>query len=93
MLMIMIMLFTPAVARSQSAANPIVRSGTLIVEAKTAEALISGERPFIVTEKTRITDSTGMRVELSDIEIPCQCEIEYELRMDQDPVCLTVQVK
>ena len=94
MVLIMVILAVPAVIHSGSdASNTIISSGTMIVEGKTAEALISGERHFIVTEFTKITDATGTPIRLSDISVPCQCEIEYELRMDQDPVCLTIQVK
>jgi hypothetical protein len=71
----------------------LVRSGSVKVEGKTSDSIIAAERHFIVTESTTILDVNGKKIQLTNLPIPCKAEIEYRLRMDQDPVTLKIIVK
>ncbi len=68
----------------------LVRSGSMTIEGKSDDAVIVSERHFVVTEATTILDINGNRIRLSDLPIPCEGEIQYQLRMDQDPLCLKI---
>ena len=70
-----------------------LKSATMTIELKTDDAIVSRERQFVVDESTVILDASGRGIELSDLPVPCQAEVEYELRMDQDPLCLKIAVK
>lgn len=71
----------------------LVRSGSAKIEGKTSDSIIAAERHFIVTESTTILDVNGKEIRLIDLPIPCEAEIEYRLRMDEDPVTLKIVIK
>lgn len=71
----------------------LVRTGTMIIEAKTENAVISGERHFIVTDATSIIDTNGSPIRLADLPVPAKVWMRYTLRMDEDPVCLRIELK
>jgi hypothetical protein len=71
----------------------LVRSASVTIQGKSNDAVIASERHFIVTESTTILDANGNKIALSELPIPCNGEIEYQLRMDEDPLCLRIMLK
>jgi hypothetical protein len=71
----------------------LVRSGSVKIEGKTSDSIILAERHFIVTESTTILDVNGKKIQLTNLPVPCKAEIQYRLRMDQDPVTLKILIK
>lgn len=71
----------------------LIRSGSMKIEGKTNTAIIVGERHFIVTESTTILNVNEKKIHLIDLPIPCKATIEYQLRMDQDPLTLKILIK
>ncbi|MFB0521790.1 MAG: hypothetical protein ACETWD_10250 [Desulfatiglandales bacterium] len=71
----------------------LVRSGSVKIEGKTSDSIILAERHFIVTESTTILDVNGKKIQLTNLPVPCEAEIQYRLRMDQDPVTLKIVIK
>lgn len=71
----------------------LVRSGSVKIEGKTSDSIIAAERHFIVTESTTILDVNGKKIQLTNLPVPCKAEIQYRLRMDQDPVTLKIVIK
>jgi hypothetical protein len=67
-----------------------VRSASVTIQGKINDAVIAGERHFIVTASTIILDANGNKIALSELPIPCNGEIEYQLRMDEEPICLRI---
>jgi hypothetical protein len=65
----------------------------MTIEGKTTDAVISGERHFVVTEATTIIDAYGTRIILDDLSLPAEVEVRYELVMDQDPRALRIVLK
>ncbi|MBW2108167.1 MAG: hypothetical protein JRI36_05805 [Deltaproteobacteria bacterium] len=87
---------TPAGIFARGTAAPatsLVRTGTMTIEAKTDDAVISGERHFVVTDSTSIIDANGNPIQLADFPVPAKARIRYRLRMDQDPLCLKIEIK
>jgi len=80
-------------AQSASASTGLVRSATMSIEGKTTDAVISGERRFVVTESTTIIDAYGTRITLDDLSLPAEAEVRYELIMDQDPKVIRIVLK
>lgn len=66
-------------------------SGT--IELKTDTAVVMMERSYTVTEETIIQDRRGEEITLSRLPTPCEAEVKYQLKMDQDPLCLKIVVK
>jgi len=64
-----------------------------MIEGKTGDAVLVGERRFLVTEATTILTIEGEKIQLSALPVPCKAEITYQLRMDQDPVTLKISIK
>jgi hypothetical protein len=87
------LLFAAAAFAQSPSSTGLVRSGLMTIEGKSNDAVISGERHFVVTETTAILDVTGKRIELSDLAVPCEVEVKYELKMDQDPLCLRIKIR
>ena len=82
---------SPAIVFATSSSSVgSVRSGSVTIQGKSNDAVIAGERHFIVTESTTILDANGNKIALSELPIPCNGEIEYQLRMDEDPLCLRI---
>lgn len=91
-LLVTCLLFAATALAQSPSSTGLVRSGSMTIEGKSNDAIISGERRFVVTETTAIVDVTGKRIELSDLPVPCEVEVKYELKMDQDPLCLRIKV-
>ena len=86
-------LFRPSPGLSESPGRNLIKSGSVMIEGKTADAVVVGERHFLVTEATTIRDVKGKTIDLSALPIPCKAEISYRLRMDEDPVALSISIK
>jgi hypothetical protein len=69
------------------------RSGTVMISGKTVDSVLISERHFAVTESTIIVNVRGKRIRLTDLAVPCEAQIEYRLRMDEDPLALKITVK
>jgi len=83
----------PGTVFPKSAPQSLDRSGTVTISGKTADAVLISERHFAVTESTIIVDMSGKKIQLSDLAVPCNAQIEYRLRMDEDPLALKITVK
>lgn len=86
------LLFAATAFAQSPSPTGLIRSALMTIEGKSDDAVISGERRFVVTETTTIVDVTGKRIELSDFPVPCEVEVKYELKMDQDPLCLRIKI-
>jgi hypothetical protein len=83
----------PGIGFSESVPSGLVRTGLVNITGKTDRAIIVSERHFLVTQKTTILDIYGKQIDLSHLPIPCQADVKYVLRMDQDPVSIKIVVK
>jgi hypothetical protein len=83
----------PGIASPRSTPQSLDRSAKLTISGKSADAILIGERHFTVTEATVIIDVKGKKIPLSDLAVPCEAEIEYRLRMDEDPLALKITVR
>jgi hypothetical protein len=94
---VILVVFLVAMSIPMSSQSPAfagrLKSATMTVEAKTDDAIVSRERHFVVNESTVILDASGRGIELADIPVPSKVEVEYELIMDQDPLCLKIVVE
>lgn len=73
-------------------AGPIM-SGLKQIHLKTDAAVVVGEMSYSVTKKTYIFDQRGKEIRFDELPTPCEAVIKYQLRMDQDPICLEIRVK
>ena len=92
-LLIPFLLSGPVMVFAESPPKGSVRSGSMTIEGKSNNAIVVGERHFIVAESTTILDLSEKKIQLSDLPVPCEARIEYQLRMDQDPLCLRIIVE
>jgi hypothetical protein len=83
----------PGTGSPKSASKSLDRSATLTISGKTADTVLIAERHFAVTESTTIINIKGKKIRLSDLSVPCSAQIEYRLRMDEDPLALKITVK
>jgi hypothetical protein len=93
---VLIMLFLlsrPAVGFAETSPMGLVKSASVTIEGKTSNAIIVGERHFMVTESTAILDKEGEKIRLGNIPVPCKANIEYLLRMDRDPETMSITIK
>ncbi|MBW2339248.1 MAG: hypothetical protein JRF50_02715 [Deltaproteobacteria bacterium] len=90
---LLLFLLLPVTGFSKSPPKSLVRSGSMIIQGKTSDAIVVSERRFLVTEATTILTVKGRKIQLSALPIPCKAEITYQLRMDQDPVTLKIKIK
>lgn len=91
--MMILLLLQPAIGLAGSTSKGPTISDTLDITGKSNHAVIVLERNFVVSESTSIFDKSGKEIGLDDLAVPCTAEIEYQLRMDQDPLCITIRVK
>ena len=77
----------------KSAPKSLDRSATVTISGKTADSVLVSERHFAVTGSTIIVSERGKRIELGDLAVPCNAQVEYRLRMDEDPLALKITVK
>jgi len=89
----LLFLLLPVTGFSESLPKGLIRSGSVIIQGKTSDAIVVSERHFVVTEATTIVTIEGEKIQLSALPVPCKAEITYRLRMDQDPVTLKISIK
>jgi hypothetical protein len=90
---LLIFLLLPATGISKSPPKGFIRSALVMIEGKTGDSVLVGERRFLVTKATTIVTVKGKKIQLSALPIPCKAEIEYLLRMDEDPLTLKIRIK
>ena len=73
--------------------NGFITSNIMTIMGKTGNAVIISERHFTVSGSTLIVDEKGKRIALSDLPVPCTAKIRYQLQMDGNPLCLSIQIK
>ena len=66
---------------------------TMIIADKSDNFVVVNERKFILTESTKILDAQGNKMNIVNIVVPCKAEILYQLKTDEDPVCIKITVK
>jgi hypothetical protein len=93
LILLLVLLFNPAVGFGETAQKGIVRTGIVKIRGKTSNTIIVGERHFLVSESTSIRDINGKEIPLIDLRVPCQAELKYLLIVDKNPVSLQVTVK
>ena len=81
-----------AIASEKDMEKGIPRSRTLTIVGKTRDSIIVGERYFKLTSSTRFWGVDKKEIQIYSLPIPCEAEIRYLLRMDQDPVTLEVHL-
>ncbi len=90
--LITFLLSAPAMVVAQDPPKEGIRSGTMTIKDKTDKAIVVGERHFLVTEDTTILDVKGEKIQLKELTIPSYAKIEYQLRMDEDPLCMKITI-
>jgi hypothetical protein len=90
---IFVIIAYPDTGFSEPAQKSLDRSAKLTISGKTADAILIGERHFMVTEATVIIDMKEKKIRLSDLAVPCEAEIDYRLIMDEDPLALKITVR
>ena len=83
----------PGTGSPKSAPKSLDRSASLTISGKTSDAVLISERQFAVTESTTIINVKGKKIRLSDLAVPCDAQINYRLRMDENPLALKITVK
>jgi len=73
--------------------DALIYSGTFKILAKGKDAVVVNEQNFIITEKTVIRDMFESVIGLEQLFIPCEAEITYQIRPDQNPICIEIKVK
>lgn len=92
-LLLFVFLAAVLVAQSAFAQQGVTRTDVLMLEGKTDQTVISGERHYGVYANTLIQNEDGDTISLDRLLIPCKAEVTYELRQDEQPKVLQIQVK
>ena len=93
--LILLMFFSllQPISSAIGSSHAVTRSAVMTIMGKTSDAIVISERSFIVSKTTAIFDESGKQIGLNDLAVPCLAVVEYQLRMDQDPLCLKILVK
>lgn len=83
----------PLNALSQDRSGGPQSSATLTILGKAPDSISAVEWQCEVTEETVIIDVEGEEITLADLPVPCTAKIEYQLRMDQDPVAKSITIQ
>jgi ABC-type taurine transport system substrate-binding protein len=81
-----------AIALEKNLGKGIHRSGTVTIVGKTADSIIVKERHFRLIRSTTLWGVDQKKIQIYNLPIPCEAEIRYLLRMDQDPLLLEAQL-
>ena len=94
-LLLLLFLFATGkgLAERPVADDSLVRTSDVRIDYKTSGTIMVKERHFQVTSATMILDEKGDALPFSLLMVPCEAELQYQLRMDQDPECLKIVVK
>jgi len=82
-----------AIALEENLEKGITRSGTVTIVGKTADSIIVKERHFRLIRSTTLWGVDQKKIRIYNLPIPCEAEIIYLLRMDQDPLLLEARLK
>ena len=82
-----------AIALEENLEKGITRSGTVTIVGKTADSIIVKERHFRLIRSTTLWGVDQKKIRIYNLPIPCEAEIMYLLRMDQDPLLLEARLK
>lgn len=93
LLCVMLLLAAGPVIAAESVDTGVVRNKLLIINDKTQQAVVVGERKFLVTGDTTIFNMHGKQIPLTDLAVPCEAMVQYRLVMDKNPIVLRLQVK
>jgi hypothetical protein len=81
-----------AIASGKNLEKGIPRSGTVTIVGKTRDSIIVKERHFRLIRSTTLWGVDQKKIRIYNLPIPCEAEIRYLLRMDQDPLLLEAQL-
>jgi len=81
-----------AIALEKNLEKGIPRSGTVTIVGKTRDSIIVKERHFRLIRSTTLWGVDQKKIRIYNLPIPCEAEIRYLLRMDQDPLLLEAQL-
>ena len=81
-----------AIALEKNLEKGITRSGTVTIVGKTRDSIIVKERHFRLIRSTTLWGVDQKEIRIYNLPIPCEAEIRYLLRMDQDPLLLEAQL-
>lgn len=93
LLLLFFLISKPVIGLPESTPTGLSRTALVMIDGKTHSTIMVTERHFELTEKTTILDIYGKNIELDDLPIPCTADMEYILRMDQNPVVQKVVVR
>ena len=81
-----------AIALEENLEKGITRSGTVTIVGKTADSIIVKERHFRLIKSTTLWGVDQKKIRIYNLPIPCEAEIRYLLRMDQEPLLLEARL-
>ena len=81
-----------AIALEENLEKGITRSGTVTIVGKTRDSIIVKERHFRLTRSTTFWGVDQKKIQIYNLPIPCEAEIRYLLRMDQEPLLLEARL-
>ena len=90
--LIVFLLSGHAIALEENLEKGIPRSGTVTIVGKTSDSIIVKERHFRLIRSTTLWGVDQKEIRIYNLPIPCEAEIMYLLRMDQDPLLLEAQL-
>ena len=83
----------PGPCLAESPGDQATVSETVIIESKGDGGIIISKRRYAVMEATTILDVSGKKITLCDLRVPSEALVEYQLKEDQDPVCIKIANK
>jgi hypothetical protein len=88
------LLFSPLRVNSEGPPdNFMTNTSVMRIDGKTSDSVIVSERHFMVRPSTIILGPHGREVPFVLLRLPCEAEITYRLRMDENPECLKIKFK
>ena len=93
LLLLFFLISKPVIGFPESTPTGLSSTALVMINGKTHNTIIVSERHFELKDETTILDIYGKNIELDDLPIPCTADMEYILRMDQNPVVQKVVVR
>lgn len=94
-IILLLLIPAPTVVFAEEAPTPPEApiSATVKILAKGNNFIVTSEHHFIVTKKTAIRDLSGRTIKLSELPVPCDAQITYQIGPDQTPFCLAIKLQ
>ncbi len=96
-LLLSILALTPMPANAESSnkdtSGVLMRKGEITIHGKDADYIVSLERRFALDDTSVLTDMNNKTISVEKLPVPCIAEIVYRLRMDKDPLLLSLKIK